>query len=79
MASTPRRVYTSRVTSVPRRKDSPYSDDLPCESPDGLGTYGEVGWLAQNEGQHVRSTGLHLTGDEIISPRGDSRGRDLRD
>jgi hypothetical protein len=39
---------------------------MPCV--DGLGEYGEVNWLAQNEGQHVKTTGLHFNdygpGDE---------------
>jgi hypothetical protein len=45
---------------MPRRTDSPYSSDTSMCYPEGLGQYGETNWLAQNEGQHVLSVGLHF-------------------
>ena len=45
---------------MPRRPDSPYTEEtsMPCAG--GFDGYGEVDWFAQNEGQHIRSTGLYL-------------------
>jgi hypothetical protein len=50
---------------MPRRQDSPYTDDTSAPSPDGFAGYGAVDWLAQNEGQKIEDVGLHL-------PRGES-------
>ena len=53
---------------MPRRPDSPYSSDtdMPCAG--GFDGYGEVDWMAQNEGQRIDSVGLHFNdygpGDE---------------
>ena len=44
---------------MPRRPDSPYSDETTMPAPDGFEGAGEVCWLAQNEGQKVYSAGLH--------------------
>jgi hypothetical protein len=43
-----------------RRPDSPYTTETYCPYPEGFGTYGETCWMAQNEGQHVLSVGLHF-------------------
>jgi hypothetical protein len=45
---------------MPRRPDSPYTDDtsMPCAG--GFEGYGEVDWFAQNEGQRIDSVGLHF-------------------
>lgn len=48
---------------MPRRQDSPYSSDTEMCYPEGLGQYGDVSWLAQNEGQRVKSLALHLPND----------------
>lgn len=45
---------------MPRRPDSPYTSDTSMPCPGGFDGYGETSWLAQNEGQHVLSTGLHF-------------------
>ncbi len=45
---------------MPRRPDSPYTDDTHMPVPDGFPGYGEVSWLAQNEGQRIEDVGLHM-------------------
>lgn len=45
---------------MPRRADSPYTDESRMPVPDGYGDYGETCWFAQNEGQKIRDVGLHL-------------------
>ena len=44
---------------MPRRPDSPYTDERDMPAPDGFAGAGEVGWLAQNDGQTVYSAGPH--------------------
>lgn len=43
-----------------RRPDSPYTTEQECPYPEGFGRYGEVCWMAQNEGRQVTSLGLHF-------------------
>ena len=46
-------------------RKSPYSSQ-PCPYPDSFTGYGDVNWMAQNEGQKVESLALHLPNNNTV-------------